>query len=148
MRVLADGRVRRSEAEWRGLLERFSKSGLSISAFCRRMKRNRSACAVLARRKGGSIRREGRRVAVSAHEDPLVSADDLARILPGGAVDAIGLGPPMFRQRPRPSVPAATKLLPEGAQVLGPGVARSRRKPLIRKEDRVEPTAGFEPATC
>ena len=43
MRVLADGRVRRSEAEWRGLLERFAKSGLSISAFCRRMKLPRSS---------------------------------------------------------------------------------------------------------
>lgn len=36
MRVLADGRVRRTEAEWRALLERFEKSGLSMSAFCRR----------------------------------------------------------------------------------------------------------------
>ena len=43
MRVLSDGRVRRSEAEWRGLVERFSKSGLSISAFCRRMKLTRSS---------------------------------------------------------------------------------------------------------
>ena len=43
MRVLADGRVRRSEAEWRELLERFAKSGLSISAFCRRMKLPRSS---------------------------------------------------------------------------------------------------------
>jgi len=38
MRVLADGRVRRTEAEWRTLLERFEKSGLSMSAFCRRAK--------------------------------------------------------------------------------------------------------------
>lgn len=38
MRVLADGRVRRTEAEWRGLIERFEQSGLSISAFCRRTK--------------------------------------------------------------------------------------------------------------
>ena len=29
MRVLADGRVRRSEAEWRSILGRFEKSGLS-----------------------------------------------------------------------------------------------------------------------
>jgi hypothetical protein len=38
MRVLADGRVRRTEAEWRGLLERFEQSGLSMAAFCRRSK--------------------------------------------------------------------------------------------------------------
>jgi len=43
MRVLADGRVRRTEAEWRALLERFEKSGLSVSAFCRRAKLSRGS---------------------------------------------------------------------------------------------------------
>jgi hypothetical protein len=43
MRVLADGRVRRTEAEWRGLLARFEKSGLSMSVFCRRAKLPRSS---------------------------------------------------------------------------------------------------------
>ena len=38
MRVLADGRVRRSESEWRSIFGRFEKSGLSESAFCRRSK--------------------------------------------------------------------------------------------------------------
>lgn len=38
MRVLADGRVRRAETEWRGLVERFEQSGLSMTAFCRRTK--------------------------------------------------------------------------------------------------------------
>jgi hypothetical protein len=38
VQVLADGRVRRTEAEWRGLIERFEKSGLSMTAFCRRAK--------------------------------------------------------------------------------------------------------------
>ncbi len=42
MRVLADGRVRRTEAEWRGMVERCEKSGLSVSAFCRRAKLSRS----------------------------------------------------------------------------------------------------------
>lgn len=42
MQVLADGRVRRTEAEWRGVVERFEKSGLSVSAFCRRAKLSRS----------------------------------------------------------------------------------------------------------
>jgi hypothetical protein len=36
MRVLADGRVRRSAAEWRQVFERFEASGLSALAFCRR----------------------------------------------------------------------------------------------------------------
>lgn len=36
MRVLADGRVRRTESEWRAILDRYARSGLSESAFCRR----------------------------------------------------------------------------------------------------------------
>jgi hypothetical protein len=36
MRVLADGRVKRSEAEWRKLFEKCEASGLSALAFCQR----------------------------------------------------------------------------------------------------------------
>jgi hypothetical protein len=36
MRVQANGKVRRSRAEWRGICERFKASGLSDAAFCRR----------------------------------------------------------------------------------------------------------------
>jgi hypothetical protein len=38
MKVLSDGRVRRTEAEWRAIVERFDSSGLSETAFCRRAK--------------------------------------------------------------------------------------------------------------
>ena len=38
MRVLSDGRVRRTEAEWRSILARFERSELSMSAFCRQAK--------------------------------------------------------------------------------------------------------------
>jgi len=38
MQVLSDGRVRRTEAEWRAIVERFDSSGLSEAAFCRRGK--------------------------------------------------------------------------------------------------------------
>lgn len=38
MRVLADGRVRRTESEWRTIMARYERSGLSESAFCRRSK--------------------------------------------------------------------------------------------------------------
>lgn len=38
MQVLSDGRVRRTEAEWRAIVERFDSSGLSETAFCRRAK--------------------------------------------------------------------------------------------------------------
>ncbi len=43
MRVLSDGRVRRTEAEWRSVMKRFEKSGLSVSAFCQRAKLPRSS---------------------------------------------------------------------------------------------------------
>ena len=50
MRVLVDGRVRRTEAEWRAVLERFEKSGLSMSAFCRRSKLPRGSLVKWKRR--------------------------------------------------------------------------------------------------
>lgn len=43
MRVLGDGRVRRTEPEWRAIQERYEASGLSLSAFCRRAKLPRSS---------------------------------------------------------------------------------------------------------
>jgi hypothetical protein len=46
--------VRRTEAEWRGLVERFEKSGLSRSAFCRRAKLPQSSFAKWRRRVGAS----------------------------------------------------------------------------------------------
>jgi len=54
MRVLADGRVRRTEAEWRAVRERFEKSGLSMSAFCRRAKLSRSSFVKWQRRLAGA----------------------------------------------------------------------------------------------
>ncbi len=50
MRVLADGRVRRTEAEWRAVFARFEKSGLSMSAFCRRSKLPRGSLVEWKRR--------------------------------------------------------------------------------------------------
>jgi hypothetical protein len=43
MRVLGKGRVRRTEAEWRAILERYEANGLSLSAFCRRARLPRSS---------------------------------------------------------------------------------------------------------
>jgi hypothetical protein len=42
MQVLADGRVRRSAAEWRRVFEKCEASGLSALAYCRREKIPRS----------------------------------------------------------------------------------------------------------
>jgi transcriptional regulator with XRE-family HTH domain len=54
MRVLVDGRVRRTEAEWRAVQERFEKSGLSMSAFCRRSKLSRNSFVKWRRRLAGT----------------------------------------------------------------------------------------------
>ncbi|HEM47626.1 MAG TPA: IS66 family insertion sequence hypothetical protein [Alphaproteobacteria bacterium] len=56
MRVLSDGRVRRSEAEWRAVLDRYEASGLSESAFCRRAKLPRSSFVKWKRRLAGGAR--------------------------------------------------------------------------------------------
>jgi len=56
MRVLADGRVRRTEAEWCALVERFEKSGLSVAAFCRRAKLPRNSFGKWRGRLAGSQR--------------------------------------------------------------------------------------------
>ena len=45
MQVLADGRVRRTAAEWREVIEAQEASGLSVLAFCEREKLSRSAFA-------------------------------------------------------------------------------------------------------
>lgn len=38
MQSLSDGRIRRTESEWRAILGKFEASGLSESAFCRKAK--------------------------------------------------------------------------------------------------------------
>lgn len=45
MRVLSDGRVRRSRAEWQAIMKRFRKSDLSVARFCQREKISASAFA-------------------------------------------------------------------------------------------------------
>lgn len=52
MRVLADGRVRRTRTEWQAILKRFEKSGLSGTAFCEREEISPSAFAEWKRKLG------------------------------------------------------------------------------------------------
>jgi len=89
MRVLADGRVRRTETEWRALIERFEKSGLSVSAFCRRAKLSRGTFVVWRRRlaeRPGSAPAFVEWVAPSAAEAEATGAGELELQLPGGVV--------------------------------------------------------------
>ena len=55
MRVLADGRVRRSESEWRSIVARYERSGQSESAFCRRAKIPRGTFVKWKRKLSGSV---------------------------------------------------------------------------------------------
>ncbi len=57
MRTLSDGRIRRSEAEWRAILARFETSGLSELAFCRRSKIARKSFRAWRRRLASPPRR-------------------------------------------------------------------------------------------
>lgn len=93
MRVLADGRVRRTEAEWRAVLERFEKSGLSMSAFCRRSKLPRGSLVKWKRRLSRAVSASPAFVEwiapVSAErevESAPARAVELELTLPGGVV--------------------------------------------------------------
>lgn len=92
MRVLADGRVRRTEAEWRTVLERFERSGLSVSAFCRRAKLSRSSFVKWRRRLAESSSPTPAFVewiaptAPEGAEDAPASAGEFELALPGGVV--------------------------------------------------------------
>ena len=50
MRVLSDGRVRRTNVEWRAILKRFAKSGLTGAEFCAREEISTSAFATWKRK--------------------------------------------------------------------------------------------------
>ena len=89
MRVLSDGRVRRTEAEWRSILERFERSGLSVSAFCRRSKISRGT--FVKRKKQLSTSTVAppafvEWIAPSAESETPSSSGEFELQLPGGAV--------------------------------------------------------------
>lgn len=46
MQALSDGRIRRTESEWRAIVGSFESSGLSEAAFCRKAKVSRKSFRV------------------------------------------------------------------------------------------------------
>jgi transposase-like protein len=52
MRVLADGRVRRTRSEWQRILKRFTRSGVTVAAFCEREEISPSVFAAWKRKLG------------------------------------------------------------------------------------------------
>ena len=89
MRVLSDGRVRRTEAEWRAIVDRYAKSGLSQSAFCRRSKLARGTFEKWKRKLGNGAAPTPAFVEWSEpalSESPKPSASEFELTLPGGVV--------------------------------------------------------------
>ena len=56
MRVLSDGRIRRTASEWKEIIDRFGQSGLPIAEFCEKEEISRSAFASW-KKKLGPVRR-------------------------------------------------------------------------------------------
>jgi len=59
MQVTSNGKVWRSEAEWRTICERFAQSGLGVAEFCAREKLALSSFQTWYRRCAGTARRRG-----------------------------------------------------------------------------------------
>jgi len=57
MRVLADGRVRRSAGEWEKIIGRYRKSRLSVSAFCEKEEISRGSLRTWNRRLKGEAKK-------------------------------------------------------------------------------------------
>jgi hypothetical protein len=90
MRVLTDGRIRRTESEWRSILAEYERSGLSKSAFCRESKLSRSSFMKWKRRLSGTAGAgpafvEWMVPSGSAEEAP-ARVGDFELTLPGGVV--------------------------------------------------------------
>ena len=89
MRVLSDGRARRTAAEWRAIFERFEASGLSALAFCRQEGLSRSAFTRWRRELRGACAQAGRFVEVHAGacgETRSAARGEFELSLPGGVV--------------------------------------------------------------
>ncbi len=90
MRVLADGRVRRTRSEWQKIMRHFKKSGLTVAAFCEREDLSRSAFAEWMRKLGEKATPQPQFVEIPTNHParPLAPPPqgDFELTLPGGVV--------------------------------------------------------------
>jgi hypothetical protein len=88
MRVLADGRVRRSRSEWRAILTGFEESGLTMAAFCEREKVSASVFAHWKRKLGVKGVKKPSFVELTPAASPSTAParGDFELSLPGGVV--------------------------------------------------------------
>ncbi len=93
MQALSDGRVRRTESEWRAIVSRFESSGLSEADFCRRTKVSRQSF------------RMWRERLTAVGTSPRVLATRKVRPAPAGFVEWVAPMPlPTMREEPRAGV--------------------------------------------
>ena len=83
MQVMSNGRVRRSESEWKEIVSRWKKSGQKPASFCRREQLQLSSFLRWQRKLNGSSEAEGF-VPVTRSPEPVVSAWTLTITLPNG----------------------------------------------------------------
>jgi hypothetical protein len=92
MRVLSDGRVRRTRSEWQAIMREFEKSGLTVTAFCEREEISTSVFSGWKRKFSGSeVLSPGFvELKASGSRSPPVEArsanGEFELTLPGGAV--------------------------------------------------------------
>jgi hypothetical protein len=91
MRVLADGRVRRTRSEWQAIMRNFGKSGLTVTAFCGREEISPSVFAAWKRRFSETEVKEPRFVelappSASSAVPAAPSGGEFELSLPGGVV--------------------------------------------------------------
>jgi len=92
MRVLSDGRIRRTESEWKEIIDRFGNSGLPIVEFCEKEEISRSAFASW-KKKLGMVRKKPPsfvEITSAATRKPptqsvFLSQTSFELVLPGGA---------------------------------------------------------------
>ena len=92
MQVLSDGRIRRTEPEWKEIIDRFGKSGLPIAEFCEKEEISRSAFSSW-KKKLGAVRKKAPsfvEITNSAKRRPSIqplasSQTSFELALPGGA---------------------------------------------------------------
>jgi hypothetical protein len=90
MRVLADGRVRRTRAEWQTIMKRFKKSGLTVAAFCEREEISASAFNDWKRKLSVKVEKKASFVELTPSAPPprasLPARGEFELSLPGGVV--------------------------------------------------------------
>lgn len=105
MRALSDGRIRRTESEWRAIMGRFESSGLSEAAFCRHAEVSRKSFRIWRER------------LTASRTSPRVQATRKPRPSPSGFVEWLAPSEPTLLEAKPGSGTAFELALPGGVVV-------------------------------